>query len=905
MRRTVLGLMVAVALLAGAPSGRAQEQPVPERKLVFNFREASVDAVLQFVCRQLNWTLVYSAKPEGTITAFSDSEIVEGKVVDFLNTALAKTRCQVFQYGGVLKVVSEEEARKGTFNIEYGDDPAKIPINDTVRTWIIPLKNANVADVNKELKDVLTSEGLAMAINTYSNTIVVTGKSSAIYRVARILKIIDVQATDRLIVKSFRLKNADATETAKLLNEIFKREASMPSQGGQNPWRQVAQAFGMGGRGGGDQGPMARTLASETLRITADVRTNSIVAAATPENLKIIEDLVAQLDGQGAEAVRLKLYPLRYADAKEVATMITSIFAEAATQQGGRNQGGGGPRWMGGPPQMPAATETTGASREVKAVADVRSNAVVVAGNEGNLRIIDDLIANVDRQVTDILRIKVYELKNGDAQQMTNMLREMFRPQINATQQAGRTQGNQPQQGGQFGNRSGGGAGSGALPPSMEMEIAADTRTNSIVVKASESFLEIVDQIVSQLDRNPTESMSTYVLDLKNGTAADIAQVLQNLLRGGTGTTNRNTGGTTGNRNTGNNRAGSTRTGGGGATRNLGPLQDGPAPSQDPPPQDQEEEDRRGITGQVDVQADPATNSLVIRTSPRNFEAIRNIVANLDRMRPQVLIKVLIAEVTLDKSTQFGVEGFWENKFRVHGDSITHRYGTEFDLPSKGLAILGSGDELQLKLNAFADEGKLKVLATPRVMVLDNETANINVGKEVPRVTNSTVNQQGNVVNTVTYENVGILLEVTPKINLDGLVTLEVRPEISDIAPASESVTITEGVTSPTFFVNSAETTVAARHGQTVVIGGLIRDSVTDTLQKVPVLGDIPILGWLFSNTTKETVKRELMIFLTPYVAFTPGQVEELTELEKSKLKLIDDRDIESEGDRWLERIRK
>jgi len=266
---------------------------------------------------------------------------------------------------------------------------------------------------------------------------------------------------------------------------------------------------------------------------------------------------------------------------------------------------------------------------------------------------------------------------------------------------------------------------------------------------------------------------------------------------------------------------------------------------------------------------------------------------------------VLIAEVTLDNNTQFGVEGFWENKFRVHGDSITHRYGTDFTLPSQGLALLGSGDEMQLKLNAFADEGRLKVLATPRVLVLDNETANINVGKQVPRVTNTTINQQGNTVNTVQYENVGILLQVTPHVNFDGLVTMVIHPEISDIAPASEAVTITEGVSSPTFNVNSADTTVAARHTQTVILGGLIRDSMNETVQKVPLLGDIPILGLLFSSTSKEKVKRELMIFLTPYVAYTAGQLEELTELEKSKLKLLDDRDIASEGDSWLKRIKK
>jgi general secretion pathway protein D len=270
-----------------------------------------------------------------------------------------------------------------------------------------------------------------------------------------------------------------------------------------------------------------------------------------------------------------------------------------------------------------------------------------------------------------------------------------------------------------------------------------------------------------------------------------------------------------------------------------------------------------------------------------------------------VLIKVLIAEVTLDDELRYGVEGFWENKFRINGESHTQRYGTEFDLPTEGLAALITGDEMRVALNAFAEDGKLKVLATPRVLVLDNQTASINVGKEVPRITNSRIDDaSGSTINSVTYENIGIMLEVTPHINFDGLVTMDVRPEISEVAPLSESVIISPGVLSPTFNVNSADTTVAVRTGQTVVIGGLIRESTSDTVSKVPILGDLPLIGFFFSNTVKETIQRELMIFLTPIVAFTSTQLEELTELERAKLKLIEDGDVEDASDIWLERIR-
>jgi type II secretory pathway component GspD/PulD (secretin) len=414
-----------------------------------------------------------------------------------------------------------------------------------------------VDEVEKKLAEVVKGDLSAISFSPYSNSVIMTGKNSTIYRAARILRIIDVQAPDKLEVRLFKLKNADAQETAKTLNDIFKKVETSGGRGG-NPWQQMAEM--MGGGGQRNQGPQPRALASEMLRITSDLRTNAVIATATKDNLDMLEKILKQLDGEAAEAVRLKLYPLRYADAKGVADLITKVYEDEAAQsrQANRNQRNI-PIWMGGAPQVGA--DPTGATREVRAVADVRSNSVVVAANETNLKVVDDLVASLDRQLTDILRIKVYELKNADPAQMVTMLREMFRPQVTATQQAGRpTQqqggGNQQNPFGSFlGNRtSGGGGASSLLAPSMEMEIAADTRTRSVVVKASEDYIAVIDEIVDQLDRNPTESKETHVIALRHGDAAGVAQVIRDLLRGGTSTTtNRTNQGTTQNRSTTNN----------------------------------------------------------------------------------------------------------------------------------------------------------------------------------------------------------------------------------------------------------------------------------------------------------------------------------------------------------------
>ena len=939
MKRRVFAL----AALAALPLWG--QEAVQEKKLTFRFKDASVDVVLSYVSSVTGWIFVQEKRVTGTIEAVSDTEVPASKCLDFLNTALRRHGVTIPnpyspgqpKPGQVLKVQDVDVAKRVVIEIYSGANPDDIPITDQLRTQILPLKAVNVQDVNKELGATITAAMGAdgqVAFSSYSNSIVLTGRSDGINRVARVLRVIDVSASAELKIKVFTLKNADATDTAKTLNEVFKRETMRAETGQQNPFGNFMRMFnpGGGGRGGGGEGGGSnpKALASEMVRITAEPRTNSIIVSATEDNVKLIEELILKLDDRSAGATKLKLYALRFADATNASKLVNDLFAETPTNsQQGRSGGGGGgrgqqmlPAWMTG--QGQGQTNNLTATQEVRAVPDIRTNSILVAANEQKLLIIDDVVRELDRQVDDLLEVKIYKLQNADPAQMATVLQSLFRPQVQASQNAGRSTGNQGGggQGRQLGVAGGASTGSSGLLPSQEVEITSDVRTRSVVVKASREYVKVMDEVIKQLDQDPTETVSTYVIPLRNADAASLAVTLQNLLKTtGTGSsasslTNPNQqnrglfSGMQNNQNQGqgmNSQSGGTRSGGGGAgnsTRTRGYL--GPLDAQDPPapPQEDEDQPRRGIEGQADIQADPSTNSLVIRTSPRNFQSIQGLLTDLDRMRPQVLIKVLIADVTLDDRTQFGVEGFWENKMTVRGgDKGTNRLATDFILPQQGFTYLLSGDEFQANLSLFATEGKLKVLATPRILVLDNQTASINVGKEVPRVTNSQINELGNTVNTVTYENIGIMLEVTPHINPDGLVTMVVTPEISEVASEAESVEITPGVNSPTFTVNRASTSVAVRNGTTIAIGGLIRDSIDDSVQKIPVLGDIPFVGFFFSNTIQRKVKRELMIFLTPFVAFTASQLEEITQLERARMKLIDARDIDAESDRWLEKV--
>src|SRR5688572_14005737 len=161
MARWTAALAVFTALLVVAPPARSQEAPAAsEKRLEFKFRDAAVDKVLDYVCKQMGWTQVSSpnVKLEGTVTAYNESLVPESQVVDFLNAALQKAKLQVVLLERTLKVVTEEEAKKGAYNISVGDDPSKIPINEAIWTWVFPLRNLNVDEVEKKLAEIVKGD---------------------------------------------------------------------------------------------------------------------------------------------------------------------------------------------------------------------------------------------------------------------------------------------------------------------------------------------------------------------------------------------------------------------------------------------------------------------------------------------------------------------------------------------------------------------------------------------------------------------------------------------------------------------------------------------------------------------------------------------------------------------------
>jgi general secretion pathway protein D len=347
------------------------------------------------------------------------------------------------------------------------------------------------------------------------------------------------------------------------------------------------------------------------------------------------------------------------------------------------------------------------------------------------------------------------------------------------------------------------------------------------------------------------------------------------------------------------NRGGTT----GGATRNIGGGGFGSGGSRSYAPV--------GTIGEATVSSDPETRRLIVITDDETSQYISQVITNLDRPKPQVLIKVVFLEVTYNKGFDLGIEGSYSKDF---GNNTVGTFKNNFGLanqganpipPGAGLYQL-MGADFTATLRAIATAGKTEVLSRPSILARNNQQAVITVGQEIPLITDTRYDNNNNQINTVQYSDIGIILRVTPFITADGQVEMIVSPEISNLT--DQTIPISGGsnpVSSPVIAKRSADTVVVTGDGQTVIIGGLMANAKTVNDSKIPFLGDIPVLGILFRRKVNMTTKTELMIFLTPHIVGTPSQLAGLTTQEKRESELAPKAFTEEELNKFVDGLPK
>tara|TARA_R110002073_G_scaffold34954_1_gene102895 strand:+ start:20901 stop:22979 length:2079 start_codon:yes stop_codon:yes gene_type:complete len=277
----------------------------------------------------------------------------------------------------------------------------------------------------------------------------------------------------------------------------------------------------------------------------------------------------------------------------------------------------------------------------------------------------------------------------------------------------------------------------------------------------------------------------------------------------------------------------------------------------------------RGPEGRLAIIPDLLNNALIIRATDQEYREILDLVQRMDVMPPQVLIEATIAEVRLVDGLSFGVRWYFENQTGsgVSSTGFTDDFNGTTNPVFPGFNYAFAGTDLRATLNALNSITDVTVLSAPSIMVQNNQTAHLQVGDEVPIVTqtaSSVTESNAPLVSSIELRQTGVILEVTPRINASGMVVLDVMQEVSSVRP-----TTTSGIDSPTIQKLEFTSTVAVRSDNTVALGGLIREAHSDNEAAIPLLGRIPGLGNIFKNREISSERTELVIFLTPRIITT------------------------------------
>ena len=442
------------------------------------------------------------------------------------------------------------------------------------------------------------------------------------------------------------------------------------------------------------------------------------------------------------------------------------------------------------------------------------SNAIIISDIRSNIGRIVEIIERMDRsavQTTEIIR-----LRYGVAEDVVTMLNTLEK------------------------SRQGEGA-----EADKEAVLVADKRTNSVVVTADELTVDRIRKLVSYLDTPLEQSGNVRVIYLEYADAMEVAEVLTRVVQ------------------------------------NISRLEEGGS-------------NRRQGNSDSTIEADEGTNSLIITADTDEMAALEAVIARLDIRRAQVLIEAIIVEMDVTEGQELGLQWLFSNDSGMFGSNISageaqrqrNQGIADALLPDDGSENIGTRavagalsqvpgttlgwgvvDEdltMTVILNALESDANSNILSTPSLLTLDNEEAYITVGQQVPFVTGSytntgTGNGAQNPFQTIERQSVGVTLKVTPQINEGDAVVLDIVQEVSSVAPsllASDLITNERKI----------ETMVLANDNDIVVLGGLVRDEVTDQTQGVPVLSDIPLLGRLFRNDSVSVTKSNLLVFIRPTI---------------------------------------
>ena len=680
-----------------------------------------------------------------------------------------------------------------------------------------------------------------------SNRLIISAPKSKLPEVLRLLDILDSGKADDVALRVIPLKNVSAADLAKELEPLYPKSAGRPSR--------------------------------DTVEVAANDRSNSLIILSSEANFKAIEKLVASLDTEEAMEKATRTFPLRNADAQDVAKQLQDLNKD-------QDSSSRYPYFI-----FSSSGSSDKGSKKMSVVADRRRNCIIVQAPPAQMDQIEKMIQELDEPVSDdSLAPRIYPLKYVSAVDIEDVLNELFLKKTQQRSYFDYYENPEPQADRDVGRLYG------------KVRITSEPYANAIIVTSnSKENLAVVEDVLKQLDQPSEAGESTLRIGLKFAKAFTVANSINILF----------------------------------AKNGSPPLRavNQQQPQGNQPPQQQQQptasqpqfelerttkedgyypwlggqpDNPRGtegraavrsvsdLVGRVRAVADERSNALLISANVHFFPQVLKLIEELDAQTDQVLIEARLIEVSSDFLDKLGVRWSpdgsqvfstddYDNSFLSHSTaSYLQGFGgpTTVNTPNgNALAqtlttlrsgVLSSTMNMDFLIQFLRKTTDTRILAEPQINIRDNETGRLFVGQQVPILTASQNSGSIGLSQNFTYQDVGVILEVTPHINNTGDVELKIHAESSVVVPG---VTILGGAV---FDTRNFRTDLTAKNGQTLVLGGIIQKQITDILHKTPLLGDIPGLKWLFNKRDKSSQEVELMVFLRPKVTHSPEDAQDL-----------------------------
>lgn len=835
--------------LNAAPAGTNDE-------VQLSFQGANIDMVVQWLAQTTGKTVVKHPQVQCQLNVVSSKKVSQREAINTVYRALALEGFTVVETSKSILIVPEGKEPRMTPEVVDGN-AKDLPEGRQRLMKVFSLTHVQASTIREKVQAAL-SDKATVTLDEHANQIIISDFNDNLRVAGELIAALDTDHPQDVAVRVLPLKHMSAQDLAKELSPLYQK--------------------------------MSGKVPGSSIDVAADERSNSLMILSSESDYNALERIIDALDTADAQEKVRKTFVLKNADAQDVAKQLQDLGQD----QDNNNRY---PYYY-----YFDSGSSSKAGKKMNVVADRRRNAVIVQAPPSEMDGIEKMISELDEAIADdSLAPRIFHLKYVSAVDMEDVLNELFLKKQQSRSYLDYIF-DTPQD-------NSGGTDAGRLYG--KVRITSEPYSNTILVTSnSKENLAVVEDVLNQLDSPSEAGESTLHIPLMFAKAGVVARNI-NILFAKNGAPPFRQTAQQQQQNNGNPGQQQNQQNSDSSQSAFALAQDVKEEGYYPWIGGQPDSTRNGdrnsprpvsdLVGRVRAVADERGNALLISANVHFFPQVLKLINQLDAPSDQVLIEARIVEVSSDYLDKLGVRYSPDGSKVFTADdydnsllaNFSGKYSKGFggntivNNPAGGVAssltpanllgemrsgVVESTINIDFLVQFLKKTTDATVLGEPQININDNETGRLFVGQQVPILTAQNNPALGGTSQNFTYKDVGVILEVTPHINSSGEVELKVHAESSTVVPG---VTILGGAV---FNTRNFQTDLTAKNGQTLVLGGILQQQLSDTLRKTPFLGSIPGLGWAFKKKDKTTDTVELMVFLRPRVVHSEREADKLLE---------------------------